>query len=123
MAGKGTSNSVATQVLAGLPAAVKHLGAVVLRGFLDAAPTSNASDGDIVKLYTDETFRTWYDIKRGDILHHINTGTDPFYAGGVVWLRREAAVTRCTAGKAYVFTETEAAAEDPAGGPRYPKYP
>lgn len=123
MAGKGTSNTVATQVVAGLPADERHLGAVVLRGFLDAAPTTTATDDDIVRLYTNETFRTWYDIRRGDILHHINSGTDPYYAGGVVWLKREAPVTRCMTGSAYVFTETEAAADDPAGGPRYPRYP
>jgi hypothetical protein len=124
VAGNKTSNTVATQVVAGLSDAERHLGAVVLRGFLHAAPTgSGATDDDIVRLYTDETFRTWYEIRRGEILHHIETGTDPFYAGGVVWLRREAPVTRCMAGRAFIFTETEAAADDPAGGPRYPHYP
>jgi hypothetical protein len=124
MSGEDVSNLVATQVVDGLAASGSaHLGAIVLHGFLDARPVGEiAGDDDIVRLYADEQFRIWYEIRRGDILHHIPGGSDPLYPKGAVWLMAETPITRGAVGLARVFSDTDTADDDPGGahGPHYP---
>jgi hypothetical protein len=110
------SNPVALAVASALKAGPHpHLGAVVIRGFLDAG--TEEAPLDPVQLYTDESFRVWFEFPAEKILHHIRGGLDPFYPLGAVWLRRETPVVKHTSGCAYVFTEKDAMLEDPGGGP------
>lgn len=133
-----TPSEVATAVVPLLAAEADQVrGAVVLRGFLHAEgrPTTgpDARPGEItvssdarVRLYADETFRTWYEFNGGDILHHVRgAGSDLYYAMDLVWVKREATVTKSRRDHACLFAKADEDewTDDPGAGPRKKSFP
>lgn len=91
-------------------------GAIMLRGYLaDKVPETPR------RLYSDNTFRCWYEFSNDALLHRIPGGTDPCCPMDAVWIRREAPITKSITGYAYVVAQSQELLEDdPAGGPRPP---
>lgn len=113
-----TPPNLAATIVAGLTTN-RELGAVVLRGFLDNSVTP-------ARLYTDETFCSWYEFDPGLILYNRSGGGNHlYYAMDIVWLAYETPVTKCRMDRACLFAATDEVemAEDPAAGPRKPSYP
>lgn len=103
------------------------LGAVVLRGFLrDTNPKDTADETTPVRIYMDETFLIYYEFPRSAVLYTVSgSGNHLFYAKDIVWVRRDAPVTKCRRAHAWLFAENDEVemADDPAAGPRKPSYP
>lgn len=114
-----TGNPVANDVIASLDGQPDaHRGAVALRGFLHHP---EGADPDVVRMYTDETYTTWYEIPAGDILARVaGGGTHLYFSMDLVWVKRETPVKRVHNDEACYFAETYEVqmAEDPAAGPR-----
>lgn len=106
--------SLASTIHQGLKDENLFRGAIMLRGYLaDAVP------GTPRRLYSDNSFRCWYEFIDDDLLHVISGGTDPCCPMDAVWIKREAPITKTTAGYAYVVAQSEEMmdGDDPAGGP------
>lgn len=79
-------------------------GAVMFKGWLlaDAAPGR-------IRFFTDPGFREWLEIPSSAILHQMPGAADPnAEKRSIIWVKREARITLCRSGCAYLFQEQEA---------------
>lgn len=94
-------------------------GYISFKGFL-SEPQPCAS-GKVHRLYTDDTFWTWLEIRANDIRAQIAVPPDGYDPRSVIWVRREAKVTRCKVSEAYDLVE-EVFGLDPGGITVRPPY-
>ena len=121
MANEDVTNEVAgAYVAATAPGGyAAHKGALMLHGYLEAPNLEGpASDTDVRRLYIEDSFRIYYEFTRGDIIHHIAGGIEPWGAMGIVWIKREAPMKRVELDYAFVLAESDF--DFSMGGPRPP---
>ncbi|MDX6683730.1 MAG: hypothetical protein QOG94_3769 [Solirubrobacteraceae bacterium] len=97
-------------------------GCVAFKGFL-SQETECEGTGGVRRLYTDDTFWSWLELNSKDIRAQIAVPPNGFDPRSVVWVHREARVTRCRVDEASVIAD-EVNGVDPAGGgiPTRPPY-
>lgn len=81
-------------------------GAVRFEGWL--GPNAAAPDDTRFRLFTDAHFMTWLEIAADDLLHQIpGVGVKTEHPEGksIIWVKREARITRCQSGAAFWFDQ------------------
>jgi hypothetical protein len=109
-----TADAVATQLEGTLPEI--PAGCVSFKGYL------GAEKGGMHRLYVDDSFWVWWEIKATDIKARHKTTANTWDARSVVWVTRDAAVARCQAGEAHEL-HREDLQPDLASGPLPPRRP
>lgn len=94
--------------------------AVTFRGWLSAKDDGDPLTGGIYRVYTSPWFDEWLEIKSGDLLFKM-----PTTESSIIWVKREARITKCHAAQACHFAEQEAelGADPTAANPTAAKYP
>jgi hypothetical protein len=93
----------------------------------DAQPAPADAAGPVVgadnfRFFTDPQFLEWLELSRDDILYQTIAASDDPEGGSVIWVKREARIRRCQAGRAYWFEQLMAdTADDPTA--RHPRPP
>lgn len=97
-------------------------GAVMFKGWLGSkkvlpnAPNANQPDRKVqpgrVRFFTHPHFLEWLEIDAGDILYQTTAAAHDPEGGSVIWIKRNAPIRRCQAGKAYWFEHPMADATD-----------
>jgi hypothetical protein len=73
-----------------------------------------------IRFFTYRDFRDWLEIRGDDILYQAKADADDPEDGSVIWVKREAFITRCHSARAYEFDEQLAEmADDPTA--RHPR--
>jgi hypothetical protein len=101
-------------VLGSYPASSE--GYVSFKGYLGPA-----HDG-IHRLYRDDTFLSWLEVKADDIAHRLDVPENDRDPRSVVWIKRRAMVNSCQRAEAHEL-EDEVWGVDPGGGPNKRKPP
>lgn len=94
--------------LAEAPPAIPR-GYVAFKGYL-----SGETD-DIHRLYLDNTYWYWLEVHKDAIAARIRAPQNEADARSVVWIHRDAKVTKCQVGRAHELEDD--AWTDPGGGP------
>lgn len=87
-------------------------GCIAFKGFLSAEQA--CASGATHRLYTDDTFWAWLEIRKEDIRAQIAVPPDGYDPRSVIWVQREAKVAKCRVTHAYDLAE-EVFAPDPGG--------
>lgn len=100
-------------------------GAVMFKGWLlkpsEAGGGTDTPPGR-VRFFTDPQFLDWLEIPADDIVYQTKADADDPEGGSVIWVKREARIRRCEAGRAYWFEQRKAdMADDPTA--RWPRPP
>lgn len=100
-------------------------GVVMFKGWLGPPDPHNDIDGargKSVRSFIDPQYLDWLEIRRADILHQAKAAADDPEQGSVIWVKREARIRRCQAGRAHWFKQLMAeTADDPTA--RHPHPP
>ncbi|HEV7805950.1 MAG TPA: hypothetical protein VGO80_09030 [Solirubrobacteraceae bacterium] len=100
-------------------------GAAIFKGWLGPptqAPHVVVEAAATFRFFTSPQFMEWLEIERNDILYQADADADDPESGSVIWVKREARIRRCQAGRAYWFEQLmEETADDPTA--RHPRPP
>jgi len=98
--------------------------AVTFRGWLSAKDDGTPISGDVYRFFTSPWFDEWLEIGTADLLYqqHGSTTSD---GSSIIWVRRDATISKCRAAQACSFAEEEAelGADPTAANPTAAKYP
>lgn len=94
------------------------VGYISFKGYLAAG------NGGVHRLYLDDTFWSWLEVHAEDIKARLDIPANEQDSRSVIWVQREAKVTKSRVGYAHTMDDEDWGA-DPAGGglpPRRPPY-
>ncbi len=91
-----------------------YAGYVSFKGYL-----GRVQDG-VYPVYLDDELRSWILIRAGEIKHRVNVAANAHDPRSVIFVERDAQVTRCETGPAHEIAD-EAWGVDPAGGRLRPR--
>jgi hypothetical protein len=81
-------------------------------------------DGPNLRLYTGPRFQEWLEFAADAVLAQVQNSPHCPPGGSIVWVKRDAVVTRCQTSSAYRFEDlVEGASSDDPAAARWPPHP